>query len=208
MQAALQHLRSPRGLQVAAGVMFVAVAIAAFATTSQLRHGVSHASQANALLGPSPPPFGVDPFPNGQAMSLANAGTAAGFHIPQPSVAGLATPSTLGNVWYAHTPIDGGPQENRQIALYYPSAQIEITMWPSQMSDPADGFAQIASGWGDPPTVLQTVDGGLPALVYDQNSDATGQNTGSVTFVLNGLYIEVLGHLASSDLKQVAGSME
>ncbi len=80
-------------------------------------------------------------------------------------------------------------------------------MWPSQMSDPAAGFAQIASDWGDPSSVLQTVHNGLPALVYNQDSDATGANPGSVTFVLNGLYIEVLGYLPTDQLRQVAGSL-
>jgi hypothetical protein len=155
-------------------------------------------SQQETDTGRGLRPQSVGPFVNGITVDLAEAQSLVGFPVLRPNDI-LASDANLGTIWY-----EGLGPSSGHLALEYASG-IEVTLQVLPVTDSAALFQQIAIENGQP-DAIQSVQG-VPALVFEQNSDVFKTNVGSVGFVIDGVYVVVYGHEGSSVLKRIAESV-
>lgn len=176
--------------------------VAAFGLTMGLRSvggEVPAAAGATAgsnstVRGGMPYKLGMDPLVGGERTSLARASALVPFHVYTPD--GPGDPGVLKDVWV------GGPRPTaRQVALYYSSGILVI-------ESPVKGrsLAEL-------PGVVREYAGGsigrvhgIRALILSQRRDGE-DNPGSVTLVLGGVQVAVLGYQPPSVLERIADSL-
>ncbi len=188
----------------AAAAAFALAAGAGYLGTTALHSAPGRRSAVLAGAQLPIPSVGTDPFvANGREITLANASTSAGFHVPVPHVS-LANSSNVSKVWFAASTTDTGTSE-REVILDYVGSGVRITIQRAGAgfgSDPAAAFKQEASDLGLPANSVQTVDG-APALVV---APANGEN-GFVDMDRNGIRVAVIGARSIDDLTTIANSI-
>ena len=148
-------------------------------------------------------PAGRGGLVDGQPVSLSEAGVDAGFSLYRPNDS-LASDDSLTAAFIDHR---GGDLPTTHVSLEYASG-INVMLEPAFYSDSATRYKSLAAELGDTVTV-QTVDG-RPAIIVPENDpeEATGTNAGSVTFVVNGIQVQITGHYSSAELLRIASSVE
>ncbi len=149
------------------------------------------------------PPRERGPFLQGEALTLSEAASRAGFHLYRPSDP-LASDGSLKTVWF-----EAAPGHTPHVALEYESGVL-ITL-DEAVFQPESHYRELARRLGLREEAVRTVHG-VPALVIPQDSpvDARRNNPASVDLVLEGVHITVYGQYGSfeiDDLVRIAESL-
>ena len=139
---------------------------------------------------------------------MAAASAAVGQQLPVSTVA-AANPSTMGTVFEAQTSGDSGATDTN-VAITYPSNSLVVEYeTPVPYPDPAANYQAYVNQTPANLAGLASVGqvGTRPALILQENKDATGSNPASVEFVTNGLKIAVIGYQPATTLLTIAQSV-
>jgi hypothetical protein len=149
-----------------------------------------------------PPMTMANPLAFGKETTLADADTKLGASVTLPSASTMSA-SAVGSVWVRQ---DGGGQ-GTSVAVTLPAVGLILQFirpvpYPES---PAEMYQTEANQQPNSETVIDL--GGVPALATRQDSDQTGQNFGSVEFVVKGTRIAVLGHYDVATLRAYATTL-
>ena len=195
-------VRRPRGLVPAAlaGAVLAASLVAAFTLTGGTTGGTTTTGQGIGSLG-ADTAFSAtlaQPLPNGRQISLADAPGELGAPVTLPS-------SSLVQPFSTRAGLGGWPVSCPHCRGHRPVTGPDLRIRAATPADPSATYQGIAEGT---PNIFQFIHlNGVPALVAKENSDDTGQNFGSVTFVSGGVEIRVMGHNDTATLTSLAQSI-
>jgi hypothetical protein len=187
-----------------------AIAVGGVAVYEHVGQHHTPVAGSHAVVSRMPgPPFSVSsPLYHGQVVSLAAASTAVGQQLPTPTLA-AANPSAMGKVFEAQTVDDSGATDT-YVAVTYPSDSLVVEYESPVYFDPAT----IYHAWvNETPANLAGLAsvgqvGTHPALILQENKDATGSNPASVEFLVNGLKVDVIGYQSAATLLTIAQSID
>lgn len=185
--------------------VLIATAGLAFAGTRLVHH------QQHQRVVAAAPTLGVPTLahplpPFAEQTTLADAPAKLGGPVVLPN-SPITAPSEAGAVWAAS---DG--QADTTVAVTFPAQGIVLEYSrPAPSDGSAAHFQAVAQGIVSPTgaQIAQeiTLSGGVPALVIQQSSDATGSNFGAVIFNSGGTEVRVLGHSPEGMLQGLAESI-
>jgi hypothetical protein len=175
----------------------------------------SHSTSTDRKAGPTRitravgPLFSVaQPLHGGKVVGLSQASADLGEAVPLPSTP-LADASTVGQVSEARDNNDDGTSTT-YVAVSYPASDLVVEYQsPAPYADAAANYKAYVA---ETPSALAglasvgEVDGN-PALVIDQNKDATQDNPGSVEFLIGDIKVAVIGYQSSKALLAIAESI-
>jgi len=141
--------------------------------------------------------LGVDraiPIPGGYRIDLNNASAAVGFPVPIPNTPNAST-SSVKAVWVSTKP---SPQ-----ALVDFSSGVREIIYPNEISDSFERWSRKQIAEGIPGRIIQL--DSVTAFSVPQDSE----DPGSVSFVCQGLFFQVIGHgdFTSKELEDAAASI-
>jgi hypothetical protein len=186
--------------------IFIAAAGVAFVGTRL----VHHEKQQPRVLAAAPT-LGVATIahplvPSAKQTTLAAAPATLGGPVVLPD-SPITPPSTVGAVWAAN---DGSADTT--VAVTFPKQGLVFEyIRPAPSDGSAAHFQAVAQGIVSPTgaQIAQeiTLNGGVPALAIQQNSDETGTNFGTVMFNVGGSEVRVMGHSPEAMLQGLAESI-
>jgi hypothetical protein len=154
---------------------------------------------------------GTRPFFDARKVTLADAAKAAGVVLPRPSDA-LASDGSVSVVWEG--PLDDG---NQVLIDYTSGLYVELGPANPGMADPvyAEGvYREVAAQDDSQLGGLEQVTSvnGIPAYLVPDGAArwANGESQGApgtVSFVLGGENVDVVGHFSNEELLRVAASV-
>jgi hypothetical protein len=174
-----------------------------------------HHVDANAGLNlPFPMPTVAKPLPafaDAKQTTLANAQTALGQTVVLPQTAVL-TPSDAGPVWMDSLTDQQTGVTTTTVAVTFPAQGMIIGYTrPAPSDGSAAHFQAMAQSMPSPSGASEgqviSLNGGVPALAVQENSDDTGANFGGITFNFGGAEITVRGHTDEATLQSLAESI-
>jgi hypothetical protein len=156
------------------------------------------------LAQPLPPPLA-------ERTTLSDATAALGTPIVLPNTA-LVQPFDAGAVWMDSLHDKEGHPVVTNVAVTFPSQGVIVGYTrPAPSDGSAAHFQAMAQSMpsrnGGSEGQVITLDGGVPALAVQQNSDDTGHNFGSVSFNMAGSEVSVIGHNDEATLESLARSI-
>lgn len=211
------QLRRPKlaGVALGCGAAVAAAVIGVFivgtATTGAHSPQTSSGSPLNL---PFPMPTVAKPLPafaDAKQTTLANAQTALGQTVVLPQTAVL-TPSDAGPVWMDSLTDQQTGVTTTTVAVTFPAQGMIIGYTrPAPSDGSAAHFQAMAQSMPSPSGASEgqviSLNGGVPALAVQENSDDTGANFGGITFNFGGAEITVRGHNDESTLQSLAESI-
>lgn len=171
-----------------------------------------HLAAGAVANAPGPFPTVARPLPLfAKQMTLANAETVLGQAIVLPQSDAVA-PSDAGPVWAASGTDQTTGVTTTTVAVTFPAQGM---VFEYTRPAPSDGSAShfqamtksMPSRRGGSAGQVISLNGGVPALAVQQNSDDTGANFGEIAFNVNGTEIRVMGHNERATLKGLAESI-
>lgn len=162
---------------------------------------------------PVPLPTVAQPLPAFAAKqtTLAKAQTALGQTIVLPQTAVL-TPSDAGPVWMDSLTNQESGVTTTNVAVTFPAQGMIIGYTrPAPSDGSAAHFQAMTQSMPSPSGASEgqviSLNGGVPALAVQENSDDTGANFGSIIFNVGGAEVSVQGHNDQATLKMIAQSI-
>ena len=211
------QLRRPKlaGVAVGCGAAVAAAVIGVFivgtgTTPKKVARKTSPGSSVNL---PIPLPTVAQPLPAFAAKqtTLADAQTTLGQSIVLPQTA-TVTPSDAGPVWMDSLTNQQTGVTTTNVAVTFPAQGMIIGYTrPAPSDGSAAHFQQMAQSMPSPSGASEgqviSLNGGVPALAVQENSDDTGGNFGAIIFNVGGAEVSVRGHNDESTLQALAESI-
>lgn len=207
MHHVLRRLGSLRGKRLAAAaavsVMLVsAVIVSAVALTQSSAHAATACVTPGAHGAPPGPTIAAPAGAGSKRMTMAAAMSAFGVSVPLPNTP-AAQPADVGEIWEGSLGTQG---KTAEIAVTFPAKGLILYYQrPVPFTDPTRAYQRAAAQMSS--SRFLDLNGTTPALVIAENSDETCANFGSVTFVVNGTEVQVLGHTNEATLEALARSI-
>lgn len=163
------------------------------------------------LAGPLPTLAHPLPLFAAKQTTLSDATATLGTPIVLPNTS-LVQSSDAGPVWLDSLHDKEGNPVVTNVAVTFPSQGVIVGYTrPAPSDGSAAHFQAVAQSMPSPSGVSEgqviTLNGGVPALAVQQNSDDTGHNFGSVTFNMAGSEVSVIGHNDRATLESLARSI-
>jgi hypothetical protein len=151
------------------------------------------------------------PLPFARQVPLADAQATLGAPIVLPNTA-LVQPSDAGPVWLDSLHDQEGNPVVTNVAVTFPSQGVIVGYTrPAPSDGSAAHFRAMAQSMPSPSGGSEgrviTLNGEVPALAVQQNSDDTGHNFSSVIFNMAGSEVSVIGHNDKATLESLALSI-
>jgi hypothetical protein len=151
------------------------------------------------------------PLPWAKQTTLSDATATLGAPIVLPNTA-LVQPSDAGPVWVDSPHGKDGNPVMTNVAVTFPSQGVIVGYTrPAPSDGSAAHFQAMAQSMPSPNGGSEghviILDGGVPALAVQQNSDDTGHNFGGIFFNMGGSEVSVMGHNDEATLESLALSI-
>lgn len=192
--------------------VFVLAAGASF-VGARLLNPQHHVDASAGVNLPIPLPSVAQPLPAFAAKqtTLASAQAALGQTVVLPQTTVL-TPSDAGPVWMDSLTNQETGVTTTNVAVTFPAQGMIIGYTrPAPSDGSAAHFQAMAKSMPSPSGASEgqviTLNGGVPALAVQENSDDTGANFGSIIFNVGGAEVEVMGHNDQATLEALAQSI-
>jgi hypothetical protein len=153
----------------------------------------------------------LGPPPLAKQTTLSDATAALGTPIVLPNTS-LIQPSDAGSVWMDNLHDKEGNPVVTNVAVTFPSQGVIVGYTrPAPSDGSAAHFQAMANSMPSPSGGSEgsviTLNGGVPALAVQENSDDTGHNFGSVIFNMADSEVRVMGHYDAATLESLAVSI-